>query len=96
MHYERACYRYDDEQESATILILDNLNALCPLIDSDAPLNLVETVKMEKFTDVITEWLEDQEVHIIGLGRHFSLVNPQLFDVGLMDDIIEIKAPAKE
>ena len=33
----------------SSILVLDNLNALCPVINKDAPPNLLETIKTEKF-----------------------------------------------
>ena len=96
MHYEKACFQKDKGKTCSSVLVLDNLNALCPMIDEDAPPNLTETVKMEKFTNMITQWVEDQQVQIIGVGKHFSLVNPQLFDVGVMDNILELKPPTKE
>ena len=72
-------------------MVFDNLNALCPSINKDAPPNLLETIKTERFTQILSEWIELQEVQIIGVARHFSLVNIKLFEVGLMDNLLEMQ-----
>ena len=45
---------------------------------------------------MITEFIELQEVKIVGVSRHFSLINPKIFDIGLMDELVELKSPNKE
>ena len=39
------------------MLILDNINALCTNINKDGQPNLLETIKSEKFTEIVTEWI---------------------------------------
>ena len=57
MHYSRT-----KMHGSQSILILDNLNCICPLINKDSPPNLLETIKSEKFKDILVTWIEKQEV----------------------------------
>ena len=45
---------------------------------------------------MVTHFIEIQEVKIVGVARHFSQVNPKLFDIGIMDNLIEMKPPSKE
>ena len=91
MHYNRT-----KMHGPKSVFILDNINCICPLINKDAPPNLVETIKSEKFSEIIQTWIEKQEVHLLALCRHYSQVNPSLFQVNYMDTLLELKAPSKD
>jgi hypothetical protein len=57
---------------------------------------LLETIRTERFSQLIVDWIEKQEVRIVAVARHFSLVNAKLFGVDLMDLLVEITAPTKD
>jgi ATP-dependent 26S proteasome regulatory subunit len=78
-------------------MVLDNINAICPMIGKEEGQNsLNEIIKTEKFSALVTGFIELQEVKIVGVSRHFSQINPKLFDIGLMDHLVEMKPPSKE
>jgi hypothetical protein len=58
-------------------LLLDNISGLCP--QEDEPKTLIHTVKTSIFTTLVTSWVEEGEVKIVAVARHFTLVNPRLF-----------------
>ena len=68
MHYKKACH-YGDT------FVLDNIHSICPMINKDAPQNIVEIVKSKKFSSLMQKWVEEGNVKIIGVSRHFSQVN---------------------
>jgi len=41
-----------------SLMILDNINALCPFISNDEQFNMIEAVKTEKITKMINRYAE--------------------------------------
>ncbi len=79
-----------------SVMILDNLNALCPLISSDEQFNIIDQLKSLKFTTLITKLIEREEIKFIGIARHYMSLNTKLLDVGIFDTMFEMQAPSKE
>jgi hypothetical protein len=48
-----AAFITSTESLSPSIMILDNLNALCPSISNDEQFNMIESVKAEKMTKLL-------------------------------------------
>jgi hypothetical protein len=88
MHFDRA-------KTINAAFVLDNFNAICPI--QDDPKTLMNTIKTEIFSKMVSDWIEDfPEVPIIAVSRHFSQINPKIFDIGILDNLLELKAPTKE
>lgn len=81
---------------SPSLLILDNIHALCPLISNDEQFNIVESLKTLKITSLLVKLLEREEVSFLGVTRHFMSLNTKLLDVGLFDTMVEMQPPSKE
>ena len=81
-----------------TVLVLDNIHAICPLVSSDEQFNIIESLKSLKFTQLISSIIEKHSdgIRVIGVARHFMGVNTRLLDVGTFDRLVEMQAPAKE
>lgn len=79
-----------------SVMVLDNLNALCPSISSDEQFNIIEQLKSLKFTALIGKLIERGEVGFLGIARHYMSVNLRLLDVGIMDSLVEMQPPSKE
>lgn len=41
-------------------------------------------------------WIEKQEIFILAISRHYSQVNEKLFEVGLLDTLLQMQQPSKE
>lgn len=78
------------------MIILDNLNAICPSISSDEQFNIIEQLKSLKFSALLSKIIEKEEVRFIGISRHYMSLNSKLLDVGLFDTMLEMQAPSKE
>jgi hypothetical protein len=83
---------------SPSLLILDNLNALCPSLSSDEQSSILEHLKSLKFTALLTRLAEHQRgVSMLGVVRHYmQSLSMKLLDVGCFDTMVEMQAPAKE
>jgi SpoVK/Ycf46/Vps4 family AAA+-type ATPase len=79
-----------------SLVIFDNINALCPSISSDEQFSIIEQVKSLKFAALLTNFLERAEVRFLALARHYMSINAKLLDVGLFDTMFEMQAPSKE
>jgi len=82
----------------SSVLVLDNIHALCAQYgkEEQAQKNINDIIKTEKFTSMVFKWIEEQAVQVIGVARHFSSVNQRLFEIGYMDQVLEMKTPVKE
>ena len=83
------------------VMILDNLNALCPSVSSDdqQQMPIVDHLKSLKFTTLLSKLVENPSagVHLLGIVRHYmQSLNMKLMDVGAFDTMVEMQAPAKE
>jgi SpoVK/Ycf46/Vps4 family AAA+-type ATPase len=88
MHFQRA-------KNINAAFILDNLSAICP--KEDDPKTLMNTIKTEIFSQMVTDWIEAfPDVPIIAVSRHFTQINPKIFDIGILDNLLELQAPTKE
>ena len=83
---------------SPSLLILDNLNALCPSLASDEQsVNVLDHLKSLKFTTLFTKLAEHSKVSMMGIVRHYmQSLSMKLLDVGCFDTMVEMQAPAKE
>ena len=77
-------------------MVLDNLQGICPKSEEQAA--LIDTVKSERISKWLIEKVESDQEGIVmcGICRHFSQIHPYLLDVGILDNLIEIKPPSKE
>jgi hypothetical protein len=91
MHYNKAAQFGD-----SSILVLDNLQALCSHINKDDNnQNILEFIKTEKITNMISKWIQLSKVRIVAISPHYSMLNMRLFEIAYMDSIYEIKPPSK-
>jgi SpoVK/Ycf46/Vps4 family AAA+-type ATPase len=87
---------------SPSLLVLDNLNALCPSLSSDEQqsVNILDHLKSLKFTTLLTKLAESQQskgVAMMGIVRHYmQSLAMKLLDVGCFDTMVEMQAPSKE
>jgi AAA+ superfamily predicted ATPase len=86
---------------SPSLLILDNLNALCPSLSSDdqQSVNILDHLKSLKFTTLLTKLAENQSkgVSMMGIVRHYmQSLAMRLLDVGCFDTMVEMQVPSKE
>jgi AAA+ superfamily predicted ATPase len=89
---------------SPSLLILDNLNALCPSLSSDdqQSVNILDHLKSLKFTTLLTKLAENNHskgvvVSMMGIVRHYmQSLAMRLLDVGCFDTMVEMQAPSKE
>eukprot|EP00347_Sterkiella_histriomuscorum_P013019 403366324 len=80
-----------------SLMILDNLNALCSAISNDEQLNLIEQVKSQKVAKfLIKNVIEKEQVQILGIVRHYMSLNSKLLEVGCFDQMLEMQPPSKE
>lgn len=84
-------------KKQPSVIIFDNLNALCPLISSEEQANIIDQLKSLKFTTLLTKLAERQDnVRFLGVSRHFMSLNPKLLDLNLFDTMYELQAPSKD
>jgi AAA+ superfamily predicted ATPase len=86
---------------SPSLLVLDNLNALCPSLSSDdqQSVNILDHLKSLKFTTLLTKLAENHSkgVSMMGIVRHYmQSLAMRLLDVGCFDTMVEMQAPSKE
>lgn len=67
MQYKRAIMH-----GSSSVIILDNINAICAAITKDSQPTLLDRIRTEKFSQMTTRWIEDQEVTLVCICRHFT------------------------
>ena len=86
---------------SPSLLVLDNLNALCPSLSSDEQqsVSILDHLKSLKFTTLLTKLAEQQQhskgVAMMGIVRHYmQSLAMKLLDVGCFDTMVEMQAPS--